>query len=439
MGLNPKTTHTEFGGVIGAIGITFGLPALITLMYLTCNDKGCPASLSSWELTKQQILLKWPGYEAVFFNFEAWKMYIYWFGLLTVLDRILPGKQLKGIQLRDGSTLDYKINGKLLFTLLCGVFLTRIYNTNGQIPELIVVYENLLSLTGVTIVFSFLLATYCYIASFVPLINSKNGKDTNEKILALGGNTGNFIYDWFIGRELNPRIGNFDIKLFCELNPGLLLWLVIDLALAHHQYLELGKVTDSMIIVLLLQGFYIFDGVLNQEGVISMIDITTDGFGFMLCFGDLAWVPFSYTMQARYLANNPIELGIPSSSAIIGLYAVGYFIFHSANKQKSLFKSNDPSTSNLTYISTPTGSKLITSGWWGMSRHINYFGDWLMALAMCLPTGFNTPLTYFYPIYFATLLLHRQARDEAKCSVKYGKTWKEYCELVPYKIIPYVY
>ena len=35
------------------------------------------------------------------------------------------------------------------------------------------------------------------------------------------------------------------------------------------------------------------------------MDITTDGFGFMLVFGDIAWVPFTYCLQARYLADNP--------------------------------------------------------------------------------------------------------------------------------------
>ena len=35
------------------------------------------------------------------------------------------------------------------------------------------------------------------------------------------------------------------------------------------------------------------------------MDITTDGFGYMLAFGDLAWVPFTYSLQARpeYLAH----------------------------------------------------------------------------------------------------------------------------------------
>lgn len=35
---------------------------------------------------------------------------------------------------------------------------------------------------------------------------------------------GNPIYDFFMGRELNPRIGSFDFKYFCELRPGLIGW-----------------------------------------------------------------------------------------------------------------------------------------------------------------------------------------------------------------------
>jgi hypothetical protein len=35
------------------------------------------------------------------------------------------------------------------------------------------------------------------------------------------------------------------------------------------------------------------------------MDITTDGFGFMLAFGDLAWVPFTYSLQARVLVDHP--------------------------------------------------------------------------------------------------------------------------------------
>ena len=39
------------------------------------------------------------------------------------------------------------------------------------------------------------------------------------------------MYDFYMGRELNPRLGNLDLKFFCELRPGLLLWLLLDLSI----------------------------------------------------------------------------------------------------------------------------------------------------------------------------------------------------------------
>lgn len=123
------------------------------------------------------------------------------------------------------------------------------------------------------------------------------------------------------------------------------------------------------------------------------------------------------------------------------MQAVGYYIFRGSNGIKNKFRTNpnDPSVKNIKYIETKSGSKLMTSGWWGISRHVNYLGDWVMAWAWCLPTGFTTPIPYFYVIYFAVLLLHRERRDEAKCKIKYGKDWERYTSVVRYRIIPGIY
>ena len=126
---------------------------------------------------------------------------------------------------------------------------------------------------------------------------------------------------------------------------------------------------------------------------------------------------------------------------------------------------------HLKYMETKTGSKLLVSGWWGVSRHINYFGDWIQTWPYSLPTGvagytilaagtgadgavvmndgrevvqgdargWGMVVTYFYMIYFAVLLVHRGGRDDAKCSRKYGEDWEEYKRRVPWKIIPYIY
>ena len=37
------------------------------------------------------------------------------------------------------------------------------------------------------------------------------------------------------------------------------------------------------------------------------------------------------------------------------------------------------------------------------------------------------------------LLLHRSIRDDRKCRAKYGKHWDEYCQRVPYVLVPGIY
>ena len=49
------------------------------------------------------------------------------------------------------------------------------------------------------------------------------------------------------------------------------------------------------------------------------MDIVHDGFGFMLAFGDLAWVPFTYTLQARYLVDHLPGLSSPALAALTDL------------------------------------------------------------------------------------------------------------------------
>ena len=49
---------------------------------------------------------------------------------------------------------------------------------------------------------------------------------------------------------------------------------------------------------------------------------------------------------------------------------------------------------------------------------MSHRGDLIMAFAWSLPTGFNTPITYFYVMYFAVLLIHRERRDDEACEKK---------------------
>jgi protein-S-isoprenylcysteine O-methyltransferase Ste14 len=253
---------------------------------------------------------------------------------------------------------------------------------------------------------------------------------------------GNVIQDFFLGTSLNPRTGRFDHKLFCEARPGLMLWVIGDLSIAAKQYQLHGTVSTPMVLVCVFHFLYVADYYFHEEAILTTWDIKHENFGFMLCFGDLVWVPFTYTFQALYLVNHPHGLPWWGVAAIVALNLAGYVVFRGANLQKHRFRA-DPTRPVWgrppAYLTTTRGTLLLASGWWGQARHPNYLGDLMMALAWCLPCLFGSVVPYFYVIYFTTLLVLRERRDNAMCAAKYGDDWKEYTRRVPWRIVPRVY
>ena len=250
----------------------------------------------------------------------------------------------------------------------------------------------------------------------------------------------------FLYSRRNLRIfGNFDLKYFCELRPGMFLWAIFNYGHLAKQYRDFGFVSPSMVLVTIFQSIYIADSVFNESAILTTMDIISDGFGFMLSFGDLVWVPFTFSLQSKFLAANPNHLSTAYLVFVSALFFLAYFIFRDSNNQKNRFRSdpNHPSVSGFKFIKTESGSKLLVDGWWKLSRHPNYLGDWLMGLSWCLLTGIppysSNVFAYFYCLYFAVLLVHRALRDDHKCRNKYGKDWEKYCSLVRSRIIPGIY
>ena len=416
-----KDVHYEFlGPYLGPIGIILGLPLVCYGLVYACNADGC-MHLSPFSI---------PGFPAdqKFFTWEATGVFLGWMALQTALHLILPGRKVQGVQLSDGTKLTYKLNGLLNFWVTLGAL--AYFGFYKQSLNLSWAYDNYVPLMTASIIFSAALSVYLYARSFA-----------RGALLASGGDTGVPLYDFFIGRELNPRIGSLDLKEFCELYPGLIGWLALNLAMAHKQWTTTGSISPSIILVNAFQGLYVWDALYHEPAILTTMDITTDGFGFMLAFGDLAWVPFTYSLQTRILALKTQVLPTWAIVALLGLKCLGYAAFRGANSQKDLFRRdpNNPKVSHLQTLQTERGTRLIISGWWGIARHINYFGDWVMGWAWCLPAGFDSLIPYFYVVYFGALLVHRDRRDDGACKAKYGKDWDKYCKIVPSRIVPFLY
>ncbi|KAL8988803.1 MAG: hypothetical protein Q9177_002178 [Variospora cf. flavescens] len=465
----PVDTHGyEFCGPPGAFAAIFVLPVVCYLAAFLCNDvSGCPVPSilhpQSLTLAKLKNEAGWPqdGLQGLA-SFRVTGYVLAYYLSSLVLQAALPGLVVQGVQLRSGGRLEYKFNA---FSSAVTLLLIAAAGTYLQGPEFALwtfIWDNYVQLITVNLGIAFALATFVYCRSFSIKAGNKHKRE-----LAAGGHSGNIIYDFFIGRELNPRItvpvlGTIDIKAFCELRPGMLGWILLDLAFVVHQYKLYGFVSDSIILITLFQSLYVFDALWMEPAILSTMDITTDGFGFMLAFGDLVWLPFIYSLQARYLAVYPVQLGLVGIAGVLAVQGFGYWIFRSSNNEKNRFRTNpdDPRIAHLHFMKTKSGIKLLTSGWWGFSRHPNYLGDWIMAWSYCLPTaiagyvvrhgdtidgqgfvsrglvkqqvlqgeakGWGMLITYFYIFYFTVLLIHREMRDEEACKRKYGDDWEEY-------------
>ncbi|KAK2794416.1 erg24, C-14 sterol reductase [Onygenales sp. PD_10] len=487
----------EFCGPPGAALQVLLLAPLLYLMYFTCNDvSGCPAPalLSPRSLTWSALKAQIPWPVDGFAGFASWEV-SGWVAVYYLVNLLLgwglPGNVVEGGVLGGvgggggegdkGVRLRYRFNAfttTLVQLAFCAIG-TAIYGAN--FPLWTYISTHYLQILTANVLLAYAVSLFVYIRSFA--IDPNNPRPSLRR-LALGGVTGSPIYDFYIGRELNPRItlpliGEIDIKTWLEMRPGLTGWVLLNCASIAKQYRLHGYVSDSMLAVACVQAYYVLEGQYAEEGVVGMMDVTTDGLGFMLTFGDIVWVPFLYSTQCRYLAVYPVRLGWLGLLGVAAVFATGLYIFRAANGQKYRFRTqpDHPSVKGLKYLQTKRGTKLLIEGWWGAARHVNYFGDWLQSLPFCLPTGlagyvilpagsyvaaaaaaggatmldgrmvvqdeavrgWGAGYTYLYAVYFATLLIHREGRDDAACQEKYGEDWERYKKIVRWRILPRIY
>ena len=348
----------EFGGPAGALATTLALPVVVLvlarfasvghvdLVWLrsALSDPVSPSVLCPGCDGDLSVLILSVGGITAWFLFQVF------------LERVLPCELVKGSSLPDGkgTRLLYRINGHLAFwaTLLFAEVGWPRWESDsltgnsrlqfGRAP-LTLLYDYYSELAMATILLSSALSIYLYLRSF-----------RSGLLLSKGGNSGNSFYDFFLGRELNPRWGSFDWKEFCELRPGLIGWALLNMGMMAKQQEKMGYVSGSMILVNIFQFIYVWDALYQERDILTTMDITADGFGFMLVFGDLAWVPFTYSLQARYLVDNDPNLSALALSTVVATNFFGYYIFREDNGKKDAFRRdpNVPELAHLTFLQT---------------------------------------------------------------------------------------
>ena len=74
---------------------------------------------------------------------------------------------------------------------------------------------------------------------------------------------GNFIIDFFHGREVNPRIGNFHFKYFVALNMFVNGIILVNLSMLAHD-MRNGEINIPAVMVAGFQGLYLLTFLFNE-------------------------------------------------------------------------------------------------------------------------------------------------------------------------------
>jgi delta14-sterol reductase len=253
------------------------------------------------------------------------------------------------------------------------------------------------------------------------------------------------VADLFLGRRVNPQMfsGRADAKMLLYLVGAVLLELNLLSFAAHHWQAFPDDPSPGVLLHVALFSWFVCEYLFFERVHLYTYDIFAERLGFKLVWGCLTWYPYFYAVGLWSTADRPN----PDSptwwlvmSAVI--FFAGWSLARGANMQKFSFK-RDPTRLFLGVKPEALGDgdlRVLCNGFWGVSRHVNYLGEVLMASGLALSLGWPLAIgPWLYPLYYVALLGTRERDDDQRCAEKYGGLWTAYRERVPWRIVPKVY
>lgn len=404
----------EWGGWIGTLVLIFVLPLSTILPQLMCTENQC--SFGYFNITTDLNS---------YINLEALAAY---FGLLlfVAMISIIPvGRKADGQQSRSGR-LEYRLNGFLCALLSLLVFGACIYK-EIKVADFIIEKCAQFSISG------WILGTILSV-----LIYMKSDRAPIAH-LNIHGSTNSIIYNFWQGREINPRIGPMDLKL-CFFRTSLITMILVNLSIAIKttegiESYDLEHFNVNVLLTCSLQIMYAIDALFFESAVLTTFEVMYEGTGYMLCTGYLLF-PFLPTLTTKYMFYHRAKLTYWNILPVL-TFIIGYLLYRISNLQKDEFRRNplSPSVAHLETIPTIRGKKLIVSGLWGHVRHPNYLGDIIIWWSISCTSLAGDILSYYYAILCTALLIHRAIRDNDRCKMRYGLAWEQYISRVQYMIL----
>ena len=253
------------------------------------------------------------------------------------------------------------------------------------------------------------------------------------------------LADLYLGRRPNPRLfgERVDAKMFLYAFGAAMLELNLLSFASHHFIAFPDDPSPGVVLYVVLFTWFVLDYLFLERVHLYTYDLFAERVGLKLAWGCLNWYPYFYAVGLWAVAGLP-NPDTPAWLLVLAalLFFLGWTLARGANMQKFAFKQ-DPRRAFLGIVPRALSDgerRLLCSGFWGVSRHVNYFGEILMATGLALSLGYPELVApWLYVLYYVLLLGFRERDDDRRCAEKYGALWDEYRAAVPWRIVPRVY
>ena len=346
------------------------------------------------------------------------------FAGILVLHLVLPARRVAGYARdeRRGGVLRYRLNGPRVFLFTVGLWFAA--GTSGALPWDWLWQHRWPGASGALTLGLALTAAV---------------------VLSAPGTGKGLLRDLFLGRRMNPQMfgGRADAKMFLYLAGAVLLELNLLSFAAHHILTHPDDPSPGVLLHVALFTWFVCDYLVFERVHLYTYDFVAERLGFKLVWGCLCWYPYFYAVGLWSVADLP-NPEAPGWLAVLAaaLFFAGWGLSRGSNLQKFAFK-RDPQRPFLGIRPHAIGDgerRLLASGFWGVSRHVNYLGEILMATGLALALGRPSTIgPWLYPLYYVALLLPRERDDDRRCAAKYGPLWERYRKQVPWRIVPGIY
>jgi 7-dehydrocholesterol reductase len=305
-------------------------------------------------------------------------------------------KNFEGPTNLDGITPKYQGNGFVFWaitTLITGLICFFVPSFPAKFTK------NFISIIITFAIFGFIFVFYLYLKDR----NTYWDKDEDDK------KGYSDVFRFYRGLSFHPTVGGVDVKQLTNCRFGMIGWQIIITIFAFFSYYNYGFNT-AMAVSFILQTLYIAKFFFWETGYFNTLDITLDRAGYYICWGCIVFVPAFYTFASYYLANNPSKIPLGIGALFLALGVAFIWLNYDVDAQKEAFKKDNRVMiwgKKAEYISDKDtgGRKLLTSGWWGISRHINYVFEIGLSACWCGVALKFPPLAYL--AYIIILLVHR--------------------------------